>query len=321
MLLGLLALIVLSNLSLTSLAGINPNSPAALTSESVLSLISKGDRLYEAANHSDKLEPWLLVEEVYFRAWLQAEESDLPSVSYKYALAQMKTGDSTLSNKDEKNALTSYLVGLAVATYPTLKYKEAVTGQAELNKNLQERVNQVISTMNFKSVDDHIARAQALTQQGHTISALGQYITAQQLIVDDPRIIQGIQETLTLIDKHRRYLNKERDSIWVKPNEDAQKLVKYLMKKVKYNWAPPVFSKDYSGTVMFKVNLDGTLSDITIKESSKNIDFDASMIRAVEKTSPISKKITTKALGNKSSIHVLEKFDYQIIRQSQSTFF
>lgn len=310
---SLLALIASTNLSLVSFAGSNPSSPAALTRESVSSLITKGDIFYEAANHSDKLASWLLVEDAYFRAWLQASETDLASISYKYALAKMKTGDSTLnSNKDEKNALSCFLVGLALATYPTLNYKEKVTGQAELNKNLQERVNRVISTMNLKNVDDHIARAESLTQQGHTIGALGQYITAQHLIADDPRIVQGIQETLTLIKKRRRNLDQARDTIWVQPDKNAQKLVKYLINKVKHNWSPPRFAYDYSGTVMFKVNSDGTLSDIMVKESSKNVDFDASMIHAVEKTSPISKKLVDKALVDQKSLHVLEKFDYKI---------
>jgi TonB family protein len=316
---GILALIVISTLILNSFAKSDSLSPSVLTNESASSLLSKGDKLYEEANQTHKIESWILTDDAYFRAWLQADENTLYMASYKYAATRLEIGDHYLNNdKNLKGALNSYFCALALATYPNLDYKAPT--QSILKTNLQERITQVILKLSpsLRAVDDYILQANKLAQEGYTITALGEYIAAQQLNPNDPRLMQSIQKTLDVVNTHRRELNERRDATWITNDAAERKLIGYLEKRVKGKWSPPEFTREYTGYVMFKVNSDGTLSNITIKESSKNIDFDASMIRAVEKSSPIPAKLLIRAMKGRSYLHVLEKFEYQ---QKRPTFF
>lgn len=214
-------------------------------------------------------------------------------------------------------ALNNYLAALALFRYPTLSLEKVDLDQSDSYEKLTRQIRQTLPfiTPSVDTVQDFHKMGKTRLQQSRHLSALGLYIMAETMTPQDKETAQSIKSILQQIQQRRHELDSKRDSVWVPYVSNAKnekKFISYISQKVRNNWQVPVLNGHYKGSVDFHVNSDGSLSDISIRKTSDHINFDASMIRAVQRTSPIpAKGLLIKVLQGKSYIIVNEVFDYE----------
>lgn len=81
-----------------------------------------------------------------------------------------------------------------------------------------------------------------------------------------------------------------------------------VKKQIKSNWQPAKFYKSVDIVVMYKIQQNGTVTDIYVQKSSGDAEFDACAIKAVEKSSPFAP--LPKELHSQAPIDMQFTFNY-----------
>lgn len=92
-------------------------------------------------------------------------------------------------------------------------------------------------------------------------------------------------------------------------NVDFDSYIKTLERKIKNNWNPPKNKQDLRAVAVFKMNKDGTISEIKILKTSYDENFDNAAIVAIYNSSPF-RALPTKFKGD--SITIQFTFDYHV---------
>lgn len=86
--------------------------------------------------------------------------------------------------------------------------------------------------------------------------------------------------------------------------------MKKIESKIKTNWHPPAFNRSYKVVLFFRVEADGRVKDIQVKQSSGNEEQDNIAIQALTKSSPLPE--LPEELSQRGFVDVQFNFDYNL---------
>lgn len=151
-----------------------------------------------------------------------------------------------------------------------------------------ENIDATIKVMKMdpKSVADRIALAEACEKDNDFAGAIVEYRAALKL-KSDPDLQKKI-DAIKVPDEWQKIHSAAPEAPTAKtPDVDFGPYMADLQRRIKKNWYPPKGNETRQTRIIFKVNKDGTISDLRIDKSSGVDAVDKAALEAARTASPV----------------------------------
>lgn len=247
--------------------------------------------------------------------WNNLGVKALNSGNYSLAIDRLRKALSkdpryTLAKDNLAIAYNNYGLQQRQVPLVALKYFHQALYLNQRNATTAQNLEGIIRMMgrNPKNPADRVALGDQARITGDSVGAFIEYSAALQL-KDDP-------QTKIMLDAEARRLQPKETAVAAASsivNTSVEEIdfgpyMADLQRTIKRAWFPPKESKSKSVVVVFKIHVDGSLSDVKIQLSSGVEIADDAALRAVVNAAPFRPL----PKGAKENISVQFKFDYNV---------